>query len=87
MSEYITPKEVGERLGVPQAQVRELFSLGNYLEMVPRRRAPNGNLIVYRKDFEAALKKRAEDEKDYKKSSVLLWDSFFLETSAFSLSD
>jgi hypothetical protein len=77
VGEYITLKEVGERLGVPHHRVRGMFDRGNYLEMVPRRVAPNGTLIIHRKDFERVFEQKKEQGEETRRMLDNTWESHF----------
>lgn len=81
VSETISLEEIAKIIDVPKKTVKEQFNRGKLLEYVPRPLG-DGEWVIYRKDFEAALqRKRAKLEKEIQE-----WDSYF-ETDAINVED
>jgi hypothetical protein len=87
MGDYITLKEAAKLASVSEERVRNMFSMGGAFALVPRRRDPKGNLIIYRKDFMPYLEKKLERDSEYSENAQKLWDLHFSSPDVYDFSN
>ena len=86
-SEYITLREVAKLVSTSEERVKNMFSMGGAFALVPRRSDPQGNLIVYRKDFMPHLEKKFEKDAQYSENAQKLWDLHFTTSDIYDFSN